>query len=578
MKKNVILKGIAVSNGIGIAKIRIYHTNLDDLPEYILDANTIAEELDRYYNSLNEVNHLFLQDQKQVARDFGKSHAQIYETYHLIIEDVFFQEEIPETIRSDAKNAESVINKKLKLYEKHFEGVKDEYLRERLYDIRGVSRRLIYHLMQKDYSAGYDQEGSNLIIAKELTPADSIHFHHSSLKGIATEFGGQTSHAAILARSLEVPALVGVSNVLRHAQEGETAILDGIEGKLILNPDKKVLTDYRNRKRKYNRHKEKLMEVVSKPLGHLNDKNIKLLANINDATEIDIAHKYKASGVGLYRTELSFIAKEKLLSEEEQFQLYKEVLSAFPEKEVVIRLLDLGGDKFLPFSQAHREPNPFLGLRSIRILLKQPEIFKIQLRAILRASVFGNVKILIPMISSREEILATKRIYKNTKEELRKQKSEFKEEIPVGIMVEIPSSAISIDCLIDEVDFLSIGTNDLVQYTLAVDRNNDRVADFYQPLNPAVLSLIKLVAESGEKHNKPVSICGEIAGEPLYTQLLLSLGINQFSMQPSSLPIIKNIILHTKEKDLQEIRKKMTTCKNINSFRKFLYNKIKGFV
>jgi len=578
MKKNVILKGIAVSNGIGIAKIRIYHTNLDDLPEYILDANTIAEELDRYYNSLNEVNHLFLQDQKQVARDFGKSHAQIYETYHLIIEDVFFQEEIPETIRSDAKNAESVINKKLKLYEKHFEGVKDEYLRERLYDIRGVSRRLIYHLMQKDYSAGYDQEGSNLIIAKELTPADSIHFHHSSLKGIATEFGGQTSHAAILARSLEVPALVGVSNVLRHAQEGETAILDGIEGKLILNPDKKVLTDYRNRKRKYNRHKEKLMEVVSKPLGHLNNKNIKLLANINDATEIDIAHKYKASGVGLYRTELSFIAKEKLLSEEEQFQLYKEVLSAFPEKEVVIRLLDLGGDKFLPFSQAHREPNPFLGLRSIRILLKQPEIFKIQLRAILRASVFGNVKILIPMISSREEILATKRIYKNTKEELRKQKSEFKEEIPVGIMVEIPSSAISIDCLIDEVDFLSIGTNDLVQYTLAVDRNNDRVADFYQPLNPAVLSLIKLVAESGEKHNKPVSICGEIAGEPLYTQLLLSLGITQFSMQPSSLPIIKNIILHTKEKDLQEIRKKMTTCKNINNFRKFLYNKIKGFV
>ncbi len=578
MKKNITLKGIPVSNGIGIAKIRIYHTNLDDLPEYILDANTIADELERYYNSLNEVNLLFLQDQKQVARDFGKSHAQIYETYHLIIEDVFFQEEIPETIRTDAKNAESVINKKLQLYEKHFEGVKDEYLRERLYDIRGVSRRLIYHLMQKDYSAGYDKEGSNLIIAKELTPADSIHFHHSSLKGIVTEFGGQTSHAAILARSLEVPALVGVSGVLKHAQAGKTAILDGIEGKLILNPDKEVLVDYRSRKRKYNRHKEKLLQVVGQSLSHLNNNNIKLLANINDATEINVAHKYKADGVGLYRTELSFIAKEKLLSEEEQFQLYKEILSAFPDKEVVIRLLDLGGDKFLPFSQAHREANPFLGLRSIRILLKQPEIFKIQLRAILRASIFGEVKILIPMISSREEILATKRIYNSAKEELKKQNSAFKNDIPIGIMVEIPSSAIAIDCLIDETDFISIGTNDLVQYTLAVDRNNDRVADFYQPLNPAVLRLIKMVAESGKEHNKPVSICGEIAGEPLYTQLLLSLGINQLSMQPSSLPIIKNIILHTNEKDLEEIREKITICKNINNFHKFLYNKIKGFV
>ncbi len=578
MKENFILKGISVSNGIGIAKLRIYHTNLDDLPEYILYANSIADELDRYYNSLNEVNLLFQQDQKQVARDFGNNHAQIYETYHLIIEDVFFQEEIPETIRSNNKNAESVINQKLKLYEKHFESVKDEYLRERLYDIRGVSRRLIYHLMQKDYSANFDPDGSNIIIAKELTPADSIHFHHSSLKGIVTEFGGKTSHAAILARSLEIPALVGVSGLLKHISEGELAILDGIDGKLILQPTKEILVDYRNRKKKYNRHKEKLIEIARQPIAFLKDKNIKLLANINDSTEINIAHKYKADGVGLYRTELNFIAKEKLLSEDEQFQLYKEILSAFPDQEVVIRILDLGGDKFLPFSQAHRDANPFLGWCSIRILLKQPEIFKIQLRAILRASNYGNVKILIPMISSREEILASRRIFKSTQEELTAQNIPFKKNIPVGIMVEIPSSAISIDCLIGEVDFVSIGTNDLVQYTLAVDRNNDKVADFYQPLNPAVLTLIKMVAESGNKHNKTVSICGEIAGEPLYTQLLVSLGINQLSMQPSSLPIIKNILLHTTDADIREIKEKLVSCKNIHNLQKFLYNKIKRFV
>ncbi len=521
---------------------------------------------------------IFLHLQRRIARDLGVKQGEIYESYHLILEDPLFQEEIPEAIRSEMRNAESIIRRKLSAFEKQFLEVKNEYLRERIFDIRGVGRRIIFHLLRKDGQVVTEGSESNLIFAQELTPADSIHFHHHTLRGIVTEYGGKTSHAAILARSLEVPAIVGVKNILKKVSAGDTAIVDGISGKIILRPDENVLNEYKSRQQQYITKKNKLLSLVSSHIEKVSGRDIKLYANLNDITEIALAKKYGAEGVGLYRTELEFIARESFLSEEEQVSIYNRLLKEFPDKEVTIRVLDIGGDKFLPFAEGHPEANPFLGWRSIRILLNETDVFKTQLRAIFRASVNGRVKLLIPMISSKEEVLATKAIIHSVKEELRKEKVPFDENIPFGIMIEIPSAAIIIDVLIQEVDFVSIGTNDLIQYTLAVDRNNEKVSEFYQPLNPAVIKLIQNIAQAGKKHHKPVTLCGEIAGEPLYIQLLLSLGGESFSMAPSALLIIKNILLQTSEADLNEIKRRLKQPYSPQELSQFLSKKVEKLI
>ncbi|HID40522.1 MAG TPA: phosphoenolpyruvate--protein phosphotransferase [Calditrichaeota bacterium] len=575
---NVVVHGLPVSEGIGTGTVQVYYSHLDELPDYTLEAYTVPSELERYFSAINEVGLIFLHLQRRTARDLGVKQGEIYESYHLILEDPLFQEEIPEAIRVEMRNAESVIRRKLSAFEKQFLEVKNEYLRERIFDIRGVGRRLIFHLLRKDGQVVTESNEPNLIFAQELTPADSIHFHHHSLRGIVTEYGGKTSHAAILARSLEVPAIVGVKNILKKISAGDTAIVDGITGKIILRPDENVLREYRSLQRQHITKKNKLLSIVSSPIEKLSGREVRLYANLNDITEIGLAKKYGAEGVGLYRTELEFIARESFLSEEEQVSIYNRLVEAFPDKVVTIRVLDIGGDKFLPFAEGHPEANPFLGWRSIRILLHETEVFKTQLRAIFKASVNGRVELLIPMISSMEEVLATKAIIRSVKEELRKEKAVFNENIPLGIMVEIPSAAIMIDNIIQEVDFVSIGTNDLIQYTLAVDRNNEKVSEFYQPLNPAILELIKNVLRAGKKYNKPVTLCGEMAGEPLYTQLLLSLGIENFSMAPSALLIIKNILVQTTESDLKEIAERIKQPYSPQELAQFLGKKVEKFI
>ncbi|KAA3609808.1 MAG: phosphoenolpyruvate--protein phosphotransferase [Calditrichaeota bacterium] len=571
--RNIVLKGISVSDGIGIGKIMVYRTDFDDVTEYTIEKNKIIDEIDRYSAAVNEVNLIFQNNQKRVAREVGLDNAKIYETYHMILEDPFFQEEIPAAINSRQKNAEYIICSKLDLYEKHFESVEDEYLRERIYDIRGVSRRLIYHLLQHEFP---DQSSSsnNIIVARELTPADSIHFHHKSLKGLVTEFGGRTSHAAILARSMEVPAIVGVKDLLKKVKNNATTIIDGTEGVLIINPDEEKLDFYKLKQERFSQKKQALIRGLEKPIHNLPNRKIRFLANINEPSEIQLAKKYKAQGVGLFRTELQFIAKEQFLTEDEQFSCYKELAQSFEDNEVVIRVLDLGGDKFLPFADTHKEPNPFLGWCSIRILLTEKELFRTQLRAILRASAFGKVKILIPMISSKEELIESKKVLNEVLLEMDNKKIKYDPEIQIGVMIEIPSAAIIIEDLIDEVDFVSIGTNDLIQYTLAVDRNNEKVASFYQPLNPAVIHLLKKVISVSNKNKKPVSVCGEMAGDPRYTQLLLSLGVNDFSMQPVSIPGVKNVVLNTDKKCLKSIEQKTNSFCSVNELGEFLDQKL----
>jgi phosphotransferase system enzyme I (PtsI) len=456
-----------------------------------------------------------------------------------------------------------IIRSKLLSLEKRFEDIADEYLRERIYDIRGVSRRLIFSLMQTESYCDFDRYSDNILIARELTPVDSVYFQHKALKGIATEYGGKTSHAAILAHSLEIAAVVGVKNLMKFIKPAQLAVIDGDEGIVIFNPGLETQNKFRKRIQDWEKRKKRFQTSIRIPTPTIEGKKVTLMANINDESEVQLANKYNANGVGLFRTELQFIARERILTENEQYEIYVKILRSFSPKEVVIRLLDMGGDKFLPFADDHPEVNPFLGWRSIRILLDEEEIFQAQLRALYRAAEHGNLKILIPMVSSIEDILAVKekisQVCKNFNKHLQK--------IPIGIMVEVPSAAIEIEKLLKEVDFASIGTNDLIQYTLAVDRNNEKVASYYQPLNGAILELIAHVTKCSDKMGKEISICGEMAGDPLYVPLLLALGLRKFSMHPAALPRVKNIIIKTKNDIIKHLAK---NYKRFNTTRELI--------
>ncbi len=565
------LKGISVSEGIALGSICIYRTELDDVQTYSVDRAHISAELDRYFSALNEVSMQFMAKQNRISRHIGAKQAEIYDAYRLILEDPVFQEEIPQEIRDKHVNAETVIQQKLLFFEKQFEGIEDVYLRERVFDIRGVSRRLIYNLMQKDSHCDFNRYEDNILVARELTPVDSIYFQHRHLKGIATEFGGKTSHAAILAHSLEIAAVVGVKNLMRSLRNSQRAIIDGFEGEIILNPDVGTVKKYRKEMKHWENQRQQFQNSIEIPVPKITGRQVRLLANINDEYEIDLAHKYHAEGIGLFRTEMPFIAKERLLTEEEQFEIYKKVLSSFPDQQVVIRLLDMGGDKFLPFREEAHELNPFLGWRSIRILLSDKNLFGNQLRALYRAAKFGNLKILIPMVSSIEDILAIKRVIKKIKKELNYSGPD----VPIGIMVEVPSAAIEIEKLLREVDFASIGTNDLIQYTLAVDRNNEKVASYYQPLNGAVLCMIKRVADAGLNLKKDISICGEMAGDPIYIPLLLALGLRNLSMHPGAIPRAKNLIIKTPDKIVEHLIKNYEKFKTTKELSKYLSSNLR---
>ena len=359
---------------------------------------------------------------------------------------------------------------------------------------------------------------------------------------------------------------------MKNVGSVKKAIIDGFDGNIILNPSEKTEKQYHKRSKIWERQRKRYRRTIDVPSPQIFGKKVKLMSNINDETEINLAQRYHAEGVGLFRTELAFIAKERFLTEDEQYVIYRKVLEGFPDQSVIIRLLDMGGDKFLPFSDDAHELNPFLGWRSIRILLSNQELFQTQLRALFRAASNGHLKIMIPMISSLEEILTIKKVMNDVKKKLKMTD----QKIPIGIMVEIPSAALEIEKLLKEVDFASIGTNDLIQYTLAVDRNNEKVAAYYQPLNGAVLGLIKHVIDSGEKLKKEISVCGEMAGDPLYAPLLVALGIRNLSMHPAALPRVKNILLKTPDKVFDHLKKNYNRFDTVMELSTYLTSNLKN--
>ena len=535
------MKGIPTSPGIVIGRVCVFQDILFRVKEQPIAEGLTEQEAVRFKQAVRHVIDDLMEDNRRTSRIIGKKEAEVFLTHAAILEDPYYIANILKDIRDFGKNAEAAVQRQTSEFSKAFDQMEDAYLRERGADIRDVGRRILEKLMAAQEPV-CDFDDPVIIVARELTPSDTVRLDREKILGFATESGGKESHAAILARSLGIPAVAGLDGLLVKAQNGDRLVVDGDMGIVVVNPPEGVVQSYRDIVKKREAYRSDLERVIPLPSETLDGHSVRLWANIGCLADVEYAVRFRSHGIGLYRTEMPFMMWGRFLSEDEQYGLYRKVVDLAAGRIVTIRTLDFGGDKFFGGINSSKEKNPFLGYRSIRIFLKEQELFRQQLRAILRASAYGPVKILFPMITSIDEVRQIRQLVELSKKELDSQGIPFDENLPIGAMIEVPSAAIMADQLIREVDFLSIGTNDLIQYTLAVDRDNDLVSPLYQPLNPAVLRLIFSVNRVALAANKPVTLCGEIAGDPKYIPLLIGMGLSDLSMSPVALPEAKKIV------------------------------------
>jgi len=535
------IKGISASPGIVIGKACVFQDILYLVERRDVEEEHTEQEIARLKQAVRQVIDELIQDNLRVSQDIGKREAEIFLSHVAILEDPYFISQIFQDIRENGINAEASVLRQIDEFRAAFEKMDDPYIKARDQDLSDIGKRVIQKLIPSQRNI-CDLEESIIIVASELTPSDTIRLDREKVLAFATESGGKESHAAILARSFGIPAVVGLEGLVSKVKKGDLLVVDGDMGMVVINPPEEVIQNYQNLQKTRESYRAELQKLIPLPSETLDSHEVRLWANIGSLVDLEYALHFGAHGIGLFRTELPFLMWRRFLSEDEQFSLYQKVLTQANGREVTIRTLDFGGDKFFEDGGSHREKNPFLGYRSIRVFLKEKDLFKQQIRAILRASAYGHVKILFPMISSMEEIRQVRELFESMKEELRREGVPYSDKIPFGIMIEVPSVAIIADQLVKEVDFLSIGTNDLIQYTLAVDRDNDLVNSLYQPLNPAVLRLIQTVTEVAKKANKPVTLCGEMAGNPQYIPLLVGMGLMDLSMNPASLLEAKKIL------------------------------------
>jgi len=572
------LKGIPASPGIVIGKACVFQDILYLVERRNLEEGHAEQEIARLKQAVRQVIDELIQDNLRVSQEIGKREAEIFLSHVAILEDPYFISKIFQEIRENGINAEASVLRQIEEFKKVFEKMDDPYIKARSQDLSDIGRRVVQKLMPSEHNI-CDLEEPIIVVASELTPSDTIRLDREKVLAFATESGGKESHAAILARSFGIPAVVGLEGLIPKVKKGDLLIVDGDMGLLMINPPEEVIQNYRDLQKKREIYRTELQKLIPLPSETLDGHEVRLWANIGSLVDLEYALHFGAHGIGLFRTELPFLVWRRFLSEDEQFALYQKVVTQAAGREVTIRTLDFGGDKFFEDGRNQREKNPFLGYRSIRVFLRENHLFKEQLRAILRASAYGHVKILIPMISSIEEIRQVRELFESTKLELRKEGIPFDEGIPFGVMIEVPSVAILADQLAKEVDFFSIGTNDLIQYTLAVDRDNDLVNSLYQPLNPAVLRLIRTVTEVAKKANKPVTLCGEMAGNPQYIPLLVGLGLEDLSMSPGSLLEAKKLVRSVEYKHCEQIARaalNLTSVEEISQLLSEEYERI-GF-
>jgi len=467
--------------------------------------------------------------------ELGEDKAAIFSSHLLVLSDPELLNPIKDKIISKNVNAEFALQEVATMFIKVFEGMENVYLSERASDIRDVTKRVLTHLLGVTVSNPSMISQEVIIIAEDLTPSETVHLNRKYVKGFTTDIGGRTSHSASMARSLEIPAVVGTKAITSEIENGVIVIVDGLDGDVIINPSEKILAKYRQKKNQYEAQKTEWAKLKNEKTITSDDQHVELAANIGTPEDVNGVLDNGGEAIGLYRTEFLYMGRDQLPSEEEQFEPYKTVLEKMESKPVVVRTLDIGGDKELPYLNLPKELNPFLGFRAIRLCLEEQDIFRTQLRALLRASTYGNLKIMFPMIATLDEFRQAKAILFDEKEKLVTNGTTVSDSIDTGIMVEIPSTAVLADQFAKEVDFFSIGTNDLIQYTMAADRLNERVSYLYQPYSPSILRLVSTVIEAAHKEGKWASMCGEMAGDPIAIPILLGLGLDEFSMSTTSI-------------------------------------------
>ena len=548
------LQGIAASSGIAIAKA--YRLVEPDLSFEQTSVENAENEISRFQEALSKAKSELEAIREKANKELGADKAAIFEAHLLVLSDPELIAPIEDKIKTDLVNAEFALKETTDMFITMFESMDNEYMQERAADIRDVTKRVMSHLLGVHLVNPSMISEEVIVVAEDLTPSDTAQLNRQFVKGFTTDIGGRTSHSAIMARSLEIPAVVGTKKATEEINNGDLVIVDGLKGEIHINPTPEVVESYKQTAEQYEQQKAELAKLVNEQTVSSDGVHVELAANIGTPNDLEGVTNNGAEAVGLYRTEFLYRGRDQLPTEDEQFESYKAVLEGMKGKPVVVRTLDIGGDKELPYLDLPKEMNPFLGFRAIRLCLEEQDIFRTQLRALLRASSYGNLKIMFPMIATLNEFRAAKALLEEEKANLTSEGVKVAEKIELGIMVEIPSTAVLADQFAKEVDFFSIGTNDLIQYTMAADRMNERVSYLYQPYNPSILRLVKMVIDAAHKEGKWAGMCGEMAGDETAIPLLLGLGLDEFSMSATSILKARSQILNLSKAEMEELAEK----------------------
>ena len=565
-----LIKGIAASDGVAIAKAYLLvEPDLSFTNEKITDTDA---EIKKFRNALEASKIELTKIRNNAEKSLGADKAAIFDAHLLVLDDPELIQPIEDKIANEKVNAPEALNEVTTQFITIFESMDNEYMRERAADIRDVSKRVLAHLLGVELPNPSMIDESVVIIGNDLTPSDTAQLNKDFVQGFVTNIGGRTSHSAIMSRSLEIAAVVGTKSITHEVKQGDMVIVDGITGDVIIDPTEDELIAYQNKRERFFEDKKELQKLRDAETVTVDGEHAELAANIGTPDDLYGVMENGAEGIGLYRTEFLYMGRDQMPTEDEQFEAYKKVLETMKDKRVVVRTLDIGGDKELPYLNLPKEMNPFLGYRAIRLCLDQQDIFRTQLRALLRASAYGKLNIMFPMVATIKEFRDAKAILLEEKDKLTSEGQEVADDIEVGIMVEIPSTAALADIFAKEVDFFSIGTNDLIQYTMAADRMSERVSYLYQPYNPAILRLVKQVIEASHKEGKWTGMCGEMAGDETAIPLLLGLGLDEFSMSATSILKARRQINGLSKNEMAELANRAINCATQDEVKELVHH------